>query len=180
MIPHLIVPGWAGSGPSHWQTAWEAALRAPRVELDDWQDPRRSSWVQALDRALGRLAESDSTPPVLVAHSLGCITIAHWACESYRPVRGAFLVAPADVEHAARLRKLEGFAPLPRKALPFPSLVVTSDDDPLVSIDRAHEMAATWGSEVHVVAGIGHINADSNLGGWDQGRALLARLHQRE
>ncbi|MEG2034200.1 MAG: MBL fold metallo-hydrolase RNA specificity domain-containing protein, partial [Janthinobacterium sp.] len=43
---------------------------------------------------------ADSTPVILIAHSLGCITVAHWAATApvqyLRQVRGALLVAGAD------------------------------------------------------------------------------------
>ena len=43
--------------------------------------------------------QSQSTPPVLAAHSLGCSLVAQWAKDrGGRGVVGAFLVAPSDVE----------------------------------------------------------------------------------
>ena len=43
-------------------------------------------------------------PVILIGHSLGCVTIAHWATQAspalLERVRGALLVAPADVERA--------------------------------------------------------------------------------
>lgn len=179
MIPHLIVPGWAGSGADHWQTAWATDLRAERVELDDWLDPRRVVWIEALDRAITRLSRTGDDAPILIAHSLGCIAIAHWT-RGLRPrIGGALLVAPADVERSPSLHELRDFAPVPCERLPFPTLVVTSDNDPMVSVDRAYAFAAVWGSDVHLVPGAGHINAQSCLGPWTHGRALLAQLHQR-
>jgi predicted alpha/beta hydrolase family esterase len=86
------------------------------------------------------------------------------------------LVAPADVERAASLHQLREFQPLPRRALPFRSLVVASDDDPYLTIDRARELSLTWGSDLHVVSSGGHLNAASGLGGWPHGRALLSAL----
>jgi hypothetical protein len=67
--PYVVVPGWRGSGPDHWQTLWESALDGQRVELRDWSDPRPERWIEALDAAIARLAR----PPVLIAHSLGCL-----------------------------------------------------------------------------------------------------------
>ena len=33
----LIVPGWQGSGPDHWQSRWERSLStARRVQQADW------------------------------------------------------------------------------------------------------------------------------------------------
>jgi hypothetical protein len=177
--PHLIVPGWAGSGPEHWQTHWEHALGASRVELADWLSPDPDAWTSALDAAVASLARRDPRPPVLVAHSLGCIAIARWARASRRSVRAALLVAPADVEYAPCLPTLRTFIPVRRARLPFSSLVVTSDDDPCVSLPRAEAFASAWGSELAVIARGGHLNAASKLGPWPEGRALLDDLLRR-
>jgi predicted alpha/beta hydrolase family esterase len=177
--PYLFVPGWGDSGPDHWQTLWQRELGAPRVVVADWLDPRREMWIAALADAIADLARRDPRPPVLVAHSLGCIAIAHWAHANRRPIRAAFLVAPADVESAPCLLGLRTFAPVPRDPLPFSSLVVASDDDPHVTATRADAFATSWGSEVRVISGGGHLNTASGLGCWPDGRALLDRLVER-
>ncbi len=91
--PILVVPGWGGSGPDHWQSVWQHDLCAPRVELDDWFSPHPETWIAALDAALAALARRNPRPPVLVAHSLGCIAVAHWSRRPRRAIRAAFLVA---------------------------------------------------------------------------------------
>jgi predicted alpha/beta hydrolase family esterase len=60
--------------------------------------------------------------------------------------------------------------------LPFPSLVVGSVDDPYATVDFARGLAADWGSDFVVAGALGHINADSGLGDWPQGRKFLADL----
>jgi hypothetical protein len=139
----------------------------------------RDAWITALDSALATLESRDPRPPVLVAHSLGCIAIAHWARIFRRPVRAALLVAPADVEHAATLEPLRRFGPIPREPLPFDSLVVASDDDPHISAERARQLAAGWGSSFELIPRGGHLNASSNLGAWSHGRQLLVQLMRR-
>lgn len=171
----LIVPGLGGSGPDHWQTRWEALdPSCARVEQRDWDRPELDAWCQALERAV--LAAG--SPCVLVAHSLGCITVAHWAREgSVAQLRGALLVAPADVENGLSRELIpRSFAPVPREPLPFRSLVVASADDPFASLERARGFAASWGAQFEDVGTQGHINAESQLGDWELGRQLLARL----
>lgn len=74
-IRYLIVPGWQGSPDDHWQSHWQNSLpNSARVEQADWLTPRREDWVAALAEAIA----ADSTPVILIAHSLGCITVAHW------------------------------------------------------------------------------------------------------
>lgn len=168
----LVVPGLHDSGPLHWQSRWAADEPTwRRVQQADWDRPRRRNWVQALDEAV----RSASAPAVIAAHSLGCVTVAHWALLD-RPIRGALLVAPADVEAPSCPDGPEGFAPIPLMRLSFPSVVVASRDDPYVSLSRARFFADAWGSEFVDVGCLGHINEASGIGGWDSGRALLAGL----
>ena len=95
MPPVLILPGLGGSGPEHWQTLWEKANPAfVRVEQRDWDKPDREDWIATLDRAI----TAQPSPPILVAHSLSCALAAHWAAKHARPLHGALLVAPSDVE----------------------------------------------------------------------------------
>lgn len=173
----LTVPGLGGSGPSHWQTLWEQARPdTVRVELGMWNTPHRNAWVTRLDEAI-RGAEA---PVVLAAHSLGCLAVAWWAQLSPQPygwpVAGALLVAPADADRTGAQAELKAFAPTPRVSLPFPSIVVASSDDPWVSIERAHSMAADWGSLFVDAGPQGHLNAASGIGWWREGQALLDRV----
>ena len=179
-IRYLIVPGWQGSPDDHWQSHWHQSLpNSARVEQADWLTPRREDWVAALEQAIA----VDESPVILIAHSLGCITVAHWAAQAspalLRRVRGALLVAPADVERPACAPALRNFAPIPQDLLPFPSQVVTSDNDPAVSAPRAMHLARAWGAEAGILGGVGHINVKSGHRRWEQGFAYLYRLQSR-
>lgn len=173
----VTVPGLGGSGPSHWQTLWEASLPGViRADLGMWNTPHRNVWVTRLDEAIRR-AEA---PVILVGHSLGCLAIAWWSQLSPQPcgwpVAGALLVAPADVDRADAPAEVAAFAPSPATQLPFPSIVVASDDDPWITPGRAHSLAADWGSHFVDIGPRGHINAASGLGLWPEGRGLLDRV----
>lgn len=172
----LIVPGLNGSGPEHWQTHWQSFFpRCERVQQRDWDRPELAAWLLALD---AHVRASDE-PTLLVAHSLGCALVAHWAAAGAVPghVRGALLVAPADVESEAHTPpELRGFAPLPQGPLGLPALVVASLDDPYCAHGRARELAAAWQARFIDLGACGHINADSQLGGWERGRQLLDEL----
>jgi hypothetical protein len=179
-IRYLIVPGWQGSADEHWQSHWQRSLpNSARVEQADWMTPRLDDWVAELARSIA----SDPRPTILIAHSLGCITVAHWAAcapvELSRRVRGALLVAPADVQRSNCPQALRNFAPIPRQLLPFPSQLVGSDNDSAASAARALEMAADWGSEAAVLSGAGHINVTSGHCYWEQGFAYLYCLQSR-
>ncbi|WP_174285171.1 alpha/beta hydrolase [Sphingomonas bacterium] len=173
----LTVPGLGGSGPSHWQTLWEASLPGVvRADLGMWNTPHRNSWVTKLDEAIRQAG----APVILVAHSLGCLAVAWWAQLSPQPygwpVAGALLVAPADVDRAGAPGELTALAPSPRTPLPFPSLLAASTDDPWITRDRAHSLAAEWGSHFVDIGNAGHINAASGIGLWPEGLELLDRV----
>lgn len=179
-IRYLIVPGWQGSPDNHWQSHWQRSLpNSARVEQQDWLTPQRRDWVQALEQAIA----AERSPVILIAHSLGCVTVAHWAAQAspalLRRVRGALLVAPADVERPTCAPALRNFAPIPLHTLPFPSQVVSSDNDPAVSVPRALYLAKAWGAEAGLLSNAGHINVKSGHERWEQGFAYLYRLQGR-
>lgn len=179
-IRYLIVPGWQGSADDHWQSHWQRSLpNSARVEQADWLAPQREDWVAELQRSIA----GDPRPTILIAHSLGCITVAHWAAQApvelLRRVRAALLVAPADVERANCPTALQNFAPIPQQSLPFPSQLVGSDNDSAASAARAIELARDWGSDAAILSGAGHINVKSGHQRWEQGFAYLYRLQNR-
>jgi len=172
----LTLPGWQSSGPTHWQTRWEALRGMHRVEQADWQWPRRGDWTARLDEVVADDAGS-GLPVVLVAHSLGCHLVAAWAAHSRHAgrVRAALLVAPPDTE-ALDLPQLRTWRPMVRQALPFAATVVASGDDPYSRLDRAHGLALDWSAGWLPAGAGGHLNADSGLGDWPAGLAILDAL----
>ncbi|UVE17994.1 alpha/beta hydrolase [Pseudomonas sp. LS44] len=179
-IRYVILPGWQGSPAEHWQSHWLRSLpNAVWVEQRDWQNPLRGDWIAALQRTIA----SEPTPVILIAHSLGCVTVAHWAAQAplalLRLIRGALLVAPADVERPDCPPALHNFAPIPQDLLPFPSQLVGSDNDSAASAARVLELARQWGAETAILSGAGHINVKSGHQRWEQGFAYLFRLQNQ-
>jgi uncharacterized protein len=85
-------------------------------------------------------------------------------------------VAPPDIERDDLRQALPGWAPVARQPLPFPSVLVASTDDPYGSFAHASRLAREWGSSLHDAGPRGHINAESDLGDWAEGHALLRSL----
>jgi len=170
----LLLPGWQNSGAAHWQSRWETLYGDIRVEQHDWDWPRRGDWMARLDEVL----LGSDTPALLVAHSLGCQLTASWAEHSRHTarVRGALLVAPPDTEREDMPPQLHNWRPIRRSRLPFPSIAVLSSDDPYCALERATQMAADWGASVVMAGPRGHLNAESGLGDWPEGRQLLESL----
>lgn len=172
----LTMPGINNSGPTHWQTLWEAANPScRRIQVEDWDHPACASWIDAIERAV-RSAEG---PVILVAHSLGCLPVIEWALRGCGDkVSGALLVSVPDPSGPNFPVEATGFAMLPLKRLPFKSIVVSSRNDPFGTPDYARRCANGWRSEFVDIGAAGHINAGSNLGAWNEGMALLGSLQR--
>ena len=185
MTPKLvIVPGLGDSGPQHWQSLWEQKYGAARVKQDDPDAPTPEGWSARLQEVI------EATPGelVLVGHSCGAANIVHWArlygghsSGAWERVKGALLVAPTDVEleHTRQLYPVVvQMAPLPMTELPFPALVIASENDPYSGFERAQDMAEAWGAEFISAGEAGHINVASGHGEWEEGEVLLSEcLH---
>lgn len=172
MRPVLLVPGIGNSGPTHWQSLWEA--RHPdvtRVAQADWDHPVCDTWCDVLEQAVRRTEE----PPVVVAHSLGCLVVARWAAQSSRSIHSMLLVAVPDPAGPSFPQEAIGFAALP-VALPGRRVVVVSSrDDPYATPAFARQRALAWGAEHLDLGAKGHINASSGLADWPQGWAIVER-----
>lgn len=178
----LIVPGFHGSGPAHWQTWFEAQLPdARRVSGIDWEQPVLPRWAQAVRDGI----DHASGPVWLVAHSFGCLAAVLAASQRRERVAGLLLVAPADPQRftAQGLRKADTAPELPslahwipRSPLGAPCLVVASTNDPWVRLSSAAYWAQCWGGQLENIGAAGHINVDSGHGPWPQGLALFKAL----
>jgi predicted alpha/beta hydrolase family esterase len=174
-MPELIVlPGIGNSGERHWQTLWEQGEGAMRRFCPgSWDAPELDDWCDALDRAVTGASES----PILVAHSLACLLVAHWSERSSLAVRGAFLVSVPDPTAAVFPRaEAASFVSVPARRLRFPSTIIASSNDPYGPLAYQRQRASEWGSDFVEVGAFGHINAASGVGAWPEGRRLLDRF----
>jgi uncharacterized protein len=176
----LVVPGLRDHVDAHWQTvmlAQHPAYRSvPPMGREDLDCARR---VDAIERA----AQAINGPLVIVAHSGGCIMVAHWAQQTQRKVLGALLATPPDFESPMpegypTIEQLDcgGWLPVPRARLPFRSIVALSRNDPLGQPQRVAKLAADWGSEVADLGEVGHLNPASGYGAWPAALDFIARL----
>ena len=174
----LLLPGWQNSGPGHWQTLWEASHGDHRVEQHEWMRPLRGDWSMRLEEEV--LASPG--PVALAAHSLGCILVAAWAAHSRNThkVVGALLVAPGDLERDDLRQQIPGWAPIVRQPLPFPSVLIAATDDPYCAQERSRQLARDWGARFVDAGPGGHLNAESGLGEWPEGRRLLNEISKEK
>ncbi|MGK2318291.1 RBBP9/YdeN family alpha/beta hydrolase [Gordonia rhizosphera NBRC 16068] len=180
----VIVPGLRDHVADHWQTHLADRLTE---RLDDVRvvpplehhKLSRAARVAALDEVVREI----DGPVVLVAHSAGVMTTVHWARTSHHPVLGALLVTPADVEvplppgypTPVDLRE-GGWTPIPRRRLPFPSIVAASRNDELGRFRRISGMAEGWGSRLVDLGEVGHLNPAVGYGPWPRAEELVDEL----
>lgn len=175
MTNYFIVPGLGNSGPEHWQTFFEkSGSNFQRINQREWDAPTCEDWISTIDKALSGY---DLSTVVLIGHSLGCSTIAHWAVKYQRQIKGALLVAPSDLESPQYTFPSTGFAPIPLRKINFRTIVVASADDVWVSLDRASFFAEQWGSEFINIGNAGHINVAGGYTNWEEGLEILKRLN---
>jgi len=175
----LVQPGYASSGDDHWQTHWENAYGYRRIEQTDWLMPQVEDWTHQIELAVSKCPGK----VILVAHSLGCIAIAHWAKKTLLSPRivGALLVAPADVESPYHTPdEVRNFSPIPLSPLGFRSTVIASQNDPFMEMPKSRGLAEVWGAEFVDAGKLGHINSEAKLELWPDGhRHLLDLLVER-
>jgi predicted alpha/beta hydrolase family esterase len=177
MVATLILPGLNGSAEGHWQRHWARDRAfATIVRQASWSRPVLQHWLTALESELERVGEA-----WLVTHSLGCLLAANLAIRpAARHLKGALLVAPCDLDRTERLHPgAIDFGAMPTKALPFPSIVVGSRDDPYMDFAELRQYAARWNSELHDLGYAGHVNMASGFGRWEQGYRLFSAFTKR-
>jgi len=174
----LILPGWQDSGPNHWQSFWlKKYPNAIKVIQKDWMYPKKDDWVKTLNEYIENNIDKEI---ILVSHSLGCATIVHWAKEYFSKtsakIKGALLVSASDVDMPEFPKEIQGFCSMPLEKLKFKTIVVASEDDPFVSVERTKYFAGNWGAELINIGSHGHMGSESDLGEWIEGEELLKKL----
>ena len=174
----LILHGYEGSGPEHWQSWLADRLRraGETVAYPDFPSPfapTLPAWRAALEAELRALPGE----PVVVAHSLGSLLWLHHCAqpvlEGGRAAR-VLLVAPPSIAGAPR--PIRGFFPVPLErervaGAADETRLVCAPDDPYCPEDAASVYGDPLGLEVDVLAGAGHINVEAGYGPWPQAEA---------
>ncbi|WP_043319421.1 alpha/beta hydrolase [Microbulbifer sp. HZ11] len=176
----LIVPGLRDHVEEHWQTHLEKRLRRvcsvpPLTEQKLDCNARIENIQKQVERIQGDI--------ILVAHSAGCLMVAHWAARYTREIKGALLVAPPDLNidwppqypTPDTLRE-HGWDQPAAQPLPFPSILAASTNDYLASFATAEKMAAAWGSKLVNLGDVGHLNPASGFGPWPMAEAFIEEL----
>lgn len=186
----LVIPGLRDSGDAHWQTWLQSQyVDAARVTQRDWHQPELSSWSERIGDTLAR--SSRHTLWVAVAHSFGCLALAHHLAHqlarqatsrsadgieapTQARIVAALMVAPADPV------KFGLSAELHRASLGLPLTVIGSEDDPWMPLERARDWAHTWGGGFVNLGRVGHINTESGFGPWPLARQKVDHLVRQQ
>ncbi len=178
----LVVPGYEGAGPTHWQQRMASKLSTARmVEQSDWTYPSLTDAIGELVMAV----QTASRPIVFVTHSVGSTLVAHAMPTLLQlslsdRVKGGFLVAPPSELALTELPNIDpAFAQVPREPLPFPSALIASSNDPFASLEHSADLALAWGSKLIEAGEQGHINIASGHGPWPEGMMSFAGFLSR-
>jgi predicted alpha/beta hydrolase family esterase len=167
----LILHGWQGSGPRHWQTwlAQRLGVRGERVsypELPEPDTPRLDRWLEALGGELAR----EPSGLVVLCHSLACVLWLHHArLAEGRQAERVLLVAPPSP--SAELPGVKGFFPLAVEPdqvarAAGSTEIVAADDDPYCPEGAERLYGEPLDVPVRVIDGGGHLNTDAGYGPW--------------
>lgn len=172
-VPVVIVPGWQGSGPGHWQT-WlaeqlvEAGREVRSPAFADLERPEVADWLAALAGALDGLPDDGFD---VVTHSLGAVLWLHHVARSPgapRPARVALIAPPAP---ATAIAELADFFPPPvgidtvRHGADG-TVLVGGSDDPFCPEGIAEAYGRPLKMATTVIDGGGHLNVESGFGEW--------------
>jgi uncharacterized protein len=169
----LIIPGFRGSDPEHWQSRWEAKLpSARRVLQEDWERPKLAAWRARIVEEVAR----SGRPVILIAHSLGVLAAVHAApLFPDGKVKGGFFVAPPSQKILSIFDTVDpAFLTLPKEPLALPALLIASRNDQYASFEDSEALAKTLGTKLADAGFSGHINSESSHGPWPEGLMSLA------
>jgi predicted alpha/beta hydrolase family esterase len=172
-VPVVILHGWQGSEPEHWQSRLARELAASGREvryptLPNPDHPQVGEWLGALRETLVALPPDGFD---VVAHSLGSVLWLHHAAapdDAPRPARVALVSPPSP--HTV-IPEIANFFPPPldvdavRRAADG-TVLIAADNDPYTP----EGIAAAYGGPLKIATTViqagGHLNVDAGYGEW--------------
>lgn len=167
MNKYLILYGWGGSLPPHWQdwlarelTRSHHAVWFPK--LPHRYSPKKHQWMNKT-----RYFLETFHPDTVICHSLACTLWLH-LCEEglISPVKQLILVAPPRLD--CDIQDIASFfpCPIPQTLKAEEVHLVTSTNDHYLSPDEAKALQESLGIPMTVIEEGGHINEKSGYGEW--------------
>ncbi len=180
----LILHGWGGNKPAHWQEHLAAKLKEAGKtvfypKMPDPASPLLAPWQQTLQAELAmiQLQHPDANLTVLT-HSMGAINWMHFAAQfsGQKPAaERVLLIAPPYILPAAMpLDAPESvaeffppaFNPAGIKAAALQTVLIASDTDDYATFDQSAGYAAKLGIPIEKLPGGGHISPYYGYGEW--------------
>jgi len=163
----LLLHGWGGSDFPHWQSwlAGEIAKEYGEVKFlrfSDYDEPKLGVWMDELKVGL-----ESFKPDIVITHSLANTLWFHLCnTQNTRDVKKLYLVAPPSIN--CKVEELKEFFPVkpPKNLHAKETLLITSTNDPYMSIEEANALQKELGVEMKMLENAGHINSDSGFGEW--------------
>ncbi len=181
----LILHGWGGNKPEHWQEHLAKGLQAAgrKVHYPKFPDPTApdlAAWQARLQGEMAEIAgQSSGAPLTILAHSLGGVNWMHYAASASAGGKQAadrvLLVAPPYVLPQApppdAPPSVTGFFPPPFEpaaiaAVARETVLVASDTDDYATFDQSSGYAAKLAVPIHLLKGAGHISPYYGYGEW--------------
>jgi predicted alpha/beta hydrolase family esterase len=171
--PTVVIPGWQGSGPGHWQSWLEDELRAAgretrRPAFADLDRPDLADWCAALKTVVADLPPDGYD---VVAHSLGAVLwLHHVAGPGGSPLAARVLLVAPPSPHTG-IVEIAAFFPPPldidtvRRGADG-TVLVAGDDDPYLPEGIATAYGVPLKIATTVIPGGGHLNTDAGYGEW--------------
>lgn len=177
----LILHGWGGNKPEHWQEHLVRGLQAAGQvvrypTMPEPMDPKPAAWMDALHSALAKVP-ADAALTIL-AHSLGAINwMRHAATRKQigpQADRVMLIAPPYVIPEIPPLDAPPGAAaffppPLDKGGIAATSrktIMVASDTDDYATFDQTSAYAARLGVELYKLPGAGHISPYYGYGEW--------------
>lgn len=180
----LILHGWGGNKPAHWQEHLAAQLtdlgrvvHYPR--MPEPAAPNLAAWLDRLAVELNTINEQRSGSLLTVlAHSLGSITWLHYVAgrDSDSPIADRVLLVappyvvpqlpPIDVPPGVTDFFPPPIAPASIKSSAASTVLVASDTDDYATFDQSSGYAQKFEIPIYLLKGAGHISPYYGYGEW--------------
>jgi hypothetical protein len=173
-VAYLLLHGYGGNGPEHWQTWLAGRLRAagadvryPQLPAPD--TPSVGRWLDALEDELAGLA---GRRLVVVGHSCGALLWLHRAARDVPlPASAERVLLVSPPAPWWRSSDCEGFMPLPLDRAGLAARggrarLVLGAADPYCGVVDAEAYASALGIPLDVIDGAEHLNTADGYGPW--------------
>ncbi|MCK5616884.1 alpha/beta hydrolase [Candidatus Pacearchaeota archaeon] len=161
MTTFLLLHGYGGTHPEHWQGYLENHLKEKNQKvlfpiLPNYNEPKLDEWMTSLEK---ELKDIDTNTLVIAAHSLGCSLWLHYISKNpnIKPKK-VFLVSPPLND--CGIIEITTFFPLPDLDLSNQNTqVIGSDNDNFILEKEFETLAENLEVPLKIIPGAGHINA---------------------